>query len=388
MNRRDDLLLPARGEKVVMRGRCRQAQNRGGAPSPVPHPTLPRKRGRVGWGSTSPRAAGRGEMNRRAFIALLGGGAATWPLTTHAQQPPMRVVGFITAATRDDSAPYTAAFRDGLQEVGFVEGRNVAIEYRFADDHYDRLPALAADLIAHRVAVIAADPRGSLAVKALTQTIPIVFMSGADPVRLGLVVSLNRPGGNLTGVTILASELNAKRFGLFHDLVPQAAPIGVLQDSTSPSPVREFILAEVQAAAQKLGVAVRVIPAGTEGEIAAAFETFAREGVSAVFATSSFFFFSRSDLLGELAISHRMALCGELRNNVDSGALMSYGPNVADAYHLVGVYTGRILNGEKPADLPVQQPTKFELAINLKTAKALGLTIPQPVVLLADEVIE
>jgi putative tryptophan/tyrosine transport system substrate-binding protein len=325
-------------------------------------------------------------MRRREFFSLVGSAAVAWPLAARAQQPAMPVVGFLTGATRDGFEPYVSAFRDGLQKAGFVAGRNLAIEYRYADDHYDRLSSLAAELIKRPVAVIATDPRGVFVAQALTQTIPIVFMSGSDPVRRGLVTSLNRPGGNLTGVTILAGDLNGKRFGLLHDLVPQAAVIGVLSDPGNSQ--RGFAEEEVQAAARSLGMTVRVIAAGTESEIEAAFATFAREGVSAVFVINSFLFFSVSDRLDELALRHRIALSGELRKFVNGGGLMSYGPNLVEAYRQVGVYTGRILNGEKPADLPVQQPTTFELVINLRTAKALGLTVSQSLLSIADEVIE
>jgi putative ABC transport system substrate-binding protein len=296
------------------------------------------------------------------------------------------VVGFLTGATREGFEPYTAAFRRGFQEAGFVEGRNLAIEYRFAGGQYDQLSVLAGDLIQRRVAVIAADPRGVYAAQALTTTIPVVFMVGADPVRNGLVASLDRPGGNLTGVSIQASDLTAKRFGLLHDLVPQAALIGVLSDSTNPR--SEFAVQEVQAAARNIGVTIRVIPAGTEGEIEGAFATFAREGVGAVFVNNGFLFFSLSDRLDELAIRNRMPLSGELRKFVDGGGLMSYGPSLDWAWRQVGIYAGRILKGERPADLPVMLPVKFEFLINLKTAKALGLTIPPGVLAIADEVIE
>jgi putative ABC transport system substrate-binding protein len=324
-------------------------------------------------------------MKRREFITLLGG-AAAWPMPARAQQAAMPVIGFLTATSRDGYALSLAAFRQGLQETGFVEGKNVAIEYRFAEDRYDRLPTLAADLIQRHVTVIYADPRGVYAAKALTTTIPIVFLSGADPVRNGLVASLDRPGGNLTGVTILAADLTAKRFGLFHDLVPKAAVIGVLSDTTNAR--AEFAVQEVQVAARSIGVPIRVIGAGTESEIEAAFATFAQEGVAAVFANNGFFFFSLADRLAALAASHRMPLSGELRKFVEVGGLMSYGPDDKDALRQVGRYAGRILKGEKPSDLPVMQPTKFELVINLKTAKTLDLTVPPSLLAIADEVIE
>jgi putative ABC transport system substrate-binding protein len=325
-------------------------------------------------------------MGRREFVALLGGAAVACPVASQAQQPTMPVVGFLSGATREGFEPYTAAFRRGLQEAGFVEGRNLAIEYRFAADQYDRLSALADNLIQHRVAVIAADPRGVYAAQARTTTIPIVFMSGSDPVTNRLVASLDRPGGNLTGVSIQASELTRKRFGLFHDLVPHAAVIGVLSDSTNPR--AEFALQEVQAAARNIGVAIWVISVGTEAEVEAAFATFARERVGAVFVNIGFFLFRLSERLDELAIRHRMSLSGELRRFADGGALMSYGPSLDEAWRQVGIYVGRILKGDKPTDLPVMLPTKFEFVINLRTAKALGIEIPTPIILLADEVIE
>lgn len=327
-------------------------------------------------------------MRRREFISHLGGGVAAivWSLAARAQQPEGPTAGFLLAATHDEFEPYTAALREGLKEAGFVEGRNLTIEYRFADDQFDRLPALASDLIEHRVAVIATDPRSVYAAQKQTRTVPIVCVCGSDPVRTGLVASLNRPGGNVTGVAIIAGELTAKRFGLFHDMVPQAAMIGVLSDPSAR--VTVFTEQAVRTAAAKLGVTVQVIQVTTENDVAAAFGTFARDEVKAVFVINSFFLFNISDRLNELASRHRMALSGELRKFAEGGALMSYGPDLVDLYRQTGVYAGRILKGEKPADLPVMQPAKFEFLINLKTAKSLGLSIPQPVVLLADEVIE
>ena len=314
-------------------------------------------------------------MRRREFITLVGGAAAARPFALHAQQS-VPVVGFLTGATREGFKASASAFRDELQKAGFVEGRNVQIEYRFAEDHYDRLPALASELIKDRVSVIAADPLAVVEAQRSTKTIPIVFMAGADPVRRGFVASLNRPGGNLTGVTLLAGDLNGKRFGLLHDMVPEAAVIGVLSDPKKQD--RDFGEQEVQAAARSLGVTVLVIMAGTESEIEAAFATFARQGVRAVFVINSYFFWVISDRLDELALQHRMALSGELRKFINGGALMSYGPDLEEAWRQVGVYTARILKGEKPADLPVQQPTRYELVINLKTARAIGLTIHSP----------
>jgi putative ABC transport system substrate-binding protein len=327
-------------------------------------------------------------MRRREFIGLLGGTAAAWPLMARAQQPAMPVVGYITGASREDAAASMAALRQGLRETGFVEGRNLAIEVRLADDHYDRLPALAADLVAHRVAVIATDPRGAYAAQASTKTIPIVFMTGADPVGNGLVTRLDRPGGNLTGVSILATDLNVKRFGLFRDLVPQVTLIGVLSDSTRTPALVASSNRQVEEAASRLRVPIKLISAGTEGEIDAAFATLAREGAGAVFFMNGFFFFGLRARLNALALRYRIASTGESREFVDDGGLMSYGPSIPDAYRKVGVYVGRILKGEKPGDLPVQLPTKFEFLINLKTAKALGLTVPPDILTVADEVIE
>jgi putative tryptophan/tyrosine transport system substrate-binding protein len=324
-------------------------------------------------------------MKRRNFITLLGGAAAAWPLAARAQQS-APVVGFLGGASRLGEEPFVGALRQGLRDTGFIDGRNVAIEGRFADDRYERLPMLVAELIERHVAVIVADPRTTPTAQALTKTVPIVFMSGGDPVRNGWVTRLDRPGGNLTGVTMLSGDSNAKRFGLFHDLVPHAAFIGVLSDATNSS--ADFSLQDVQAAARRLGVPIKVIAAGSESEIEAAFVTFAREGANAVFQNNGFLFFSLRARLGELALRYRMASSGWAREFVDEGSLMSYGPSVADAYRKVGVYVGRILKGEKPGDLPIQLPTKFEFLINLKTAKAIGLAVPPDILSIADEVIE
>jgi putative tryptophan/tyrosine transport system substrate-binding protein len=326
-------------------------------------------------------------MKRREFITLLGGVAATWSLAARAQQrPAMPVVGFFNAGSPATSTHRVAAFRQGLRETGFVEGQNLAIEYRWGEDQYDRLPALATDLVQRRVAVIVASPRAVDAAKAATATIPIVFMSGADPVRTGLVASLNRPGGNLTGVTILASDLTAKRFGLLHEAVPQASIIGVLRETSSQG--AGFAVQEAEAAARQFGVSIRVMSVDTESEIEAAFATFVREGVGALFVTSSFLFVSLRDRLAALAARYRIPASYDLREFPDVGGLMSNGPSETDAYRQVGRYTGRILKGDKPADLPVMLPTKFEFIINLQTARTLGLTIVPGLLAIADEVIE
>jgi putative ABC transport system substrate-binding protein len=325
-------------------------------------------------------------MRRREFITLLGG-AAAWPLTARAQQTARPLVGFISAGS-PTTRPWPqniAEFRQGLQEAGFVDGQNVTIEYQWAEDQYDRLPGLAADLLQHRAAVIAADPRAVYAAKSATTTVPIVFMSGGDPVRTGLVASLNRPGGNLTGVVNFVSELTAKRLQLLHDLVPQARTIGVLRDSTNS---RGTAAEDAQTAARAIGVAIRVVEAGSESEIEAAFATLAREGISALFIAGGYLFYSHSAQLAELARRHRIAASAEARVFVEVGGLTSYGPNETEGYRQVGRYAGRILKGEKPAELPVMQPTKIDFVLNLKTADAIGIRISPNVLTLADVVIE
>jgi putative tryptophan/tyrosine transport system substrate-binding protein len=326
-------------------------------------------------------------MRRREFIAGLGGVAAMVPLAARAQQPAMPVIGFFSAGS-PSKRPWpkeVASFRQGLQDTGFTEGQNLTIEYRWAEEKYDRLPALAADLIQRRVAVIATTPRATEAAMALTSTIPIVFEAGSDPVTTGWVPNLNRPGGNLTGVTLLAADLTQKRFQLLHDVVPQAGVIGVLFDSGAPRPPP---LEMLQAAALSIGVPIRVVSAGTDSELEDAFAALARDRVRALFLVNSFFFFSRSERLSELAARHQISMSAESVIFPEAGALMSYGASTADAFRQQGRYTGRILKGEKPGDLPIQLPTKFEFIINLKTAKALGITIPETLLATADEVIQ
>jgi len=325
-------------------------------------------------------------MKRREFISLVGG-AAAWPLAARAQQPAIPVIGFLSAgpAGRGPWPRHADAFQRGLQDLGFIDGQNVLIEYRWAEDRYDRLPALAADLVQRRVRAIAAGPRAVDAAKAATVSIPIVFVAGTDPVSLGLVAGLNRPGGNLTGATLLAGNINPKRFQLFHDLLPEVPIVGLLDDSTRP---RDEPVRDVERAARGLGVPVRLLSGGNEAEFETAFATFAREGVTAVFVINGLLSYSLSDRLCAMAAHHRISLSGEARVFAEFGGLMSYGPNEIEAFRQVGRYTGRILKGEKPADLPVLQPTKFELVINLKTAKALGLTLRPSVLALADETIE
>jgi ABC-type uncharacterized transport system substrate-binding protein len=327
-------------------------------------------------------------MNRRAFITLMGG-AAAWPLTAQAQQPTLPVVGFINGGSADAFALYVAAFRKGLSETGYVEGQNVTVEYHWLEGRYDRVPALVADLVRRRVAVIAtpATTPAALAAKAATATIPIVFGVGDDPVQLGLVASLARPGGNLTGINFFSQEVVAKRLRLLRDLVPKAVRVAVLVDPANAA-TAEPTLREVQEAARTLGLQIQILNATTIAEIDAAFATLARERPDALFVASSAFFGSRRVQFATLTARHGIPAAYSIRDFVEAGGLMSYGTDVVDAFHQVGVYTGSILKGAKPADLPVRQPTRFQFVINLQTARALDIEVPSGLLAIADEVIE
>jgi putative tryptophan/tyrosine transport system substrate-binding protein len=327
-------------------------------------------------------------MKRREFVALLGGAAVTWPLAAHAQQPGLPVVGFVHTLSPESVPHFVAAFQQGLKEVGYVEGQNLAVEYRWAQGRYDRLPGLIDDLVRRRVAVIAAtggDPSPQIA-KAATQTIPIVFTANSDPVREGLVANLNRPGGNLTGITIFGPAAVTKRMQLMHELMPKAATIAYLMNPNNPN--GEMEMKTAQAAARSLGQAMTVLSASNERELDTAFTVMVQQRADALVVASDTFFVWRRDQLVELAARHALPAIYYLREFAQAGGLMTYGNSLTDAYRRVGVYVGRILKDEKPSDLPVQQSTKFELIVNLQTAKALGLAIPDKLLALADEVIE
>jgi putative tryptophan/tyrosine transport system substrate-binding protein len=327
-------------------------------------------------------------MNRRAFITLLGGAAVARPLPARAQQPAMPIVGFVEGRSAKASVRQAAAFRKALSETGYVEGQNVIVEYHWLDGQYDRLPALMADLVRRRVAVIVAFSNApALAAKAATTTIPIVFGVGQDPVKLGLVASLARPGGNATGINFFNQEAVAKRLGLLHDLVPEAVRIAVLVNPANPS-ATEPTLRELPEAARALGLQIAVLNASTSREIEAAFSTLVPDRADALFVAPDSFFTGRPVQFATLAAHHRVPAAYTQRAFVEAGGLMSYGTDITDMWRQVGVYTGQILKGVKPADLPVAQSTKFEFVINLQTARALGIDVPNALQLLADEVIE
>jgi putative ABC transport system substrate-binding protein len=331
-------------------------------------------------------------MQRREFITLLGGAAAAWPLAAKAQQPAVPVVGYLYSGSPEPTTNYVAGFRKGLSEAGFVEGRNLAIEFRWAQGEFDRLPELAADLVRRRVAVLAALGNTSVAraAKASTATIPIVFCNGADPVEAGLVLSFNRPGGNVTGVSFMSVELGSKQLGLLHELVPGAARFAVLVNPTAhPTPSDlERQLAGPRAAAAAVGKQIEVLTASTNADIDAAFASLVQKGADTLFVSPDSFFSNRRVQFVTLAAHYRVPAIYFQREFAEAGGMMSYGANVADQFRQAGIYAGRILKGEKPADLPVMQPTRFEFIINLQTVKTLGLTVPPGLLAIADEVIE
>jgi putative ABC transport system substrate-binding protein len=326
-------------------------------------------------------------IDRREFITLLGGAAAIRPVAAHAQQSAVPVIGFLNGTSPQGYGPFLPAFHQGLRETGYVEGENVAIEYRWAEGDYNRLPGMAADLVRHGVSVIAATstPANRIA-RAATTTIPVVFTTSSDPVALGLVDSLSRPGGNVTGVATLNVELGSKRLELLREVVPADTIIVVLANPANPN--FDAQLRDLQAAARTIGQAIPVVTAGSEGDIDAAFARLVQQRAGAILVNTDAYFFSRRHQLVALAKHHAVPAVFDRREYAAAGGLMSYGGSVTDTYRLAGVYTGRVLKGEKPADLPVQQATKVELIINLKTAKALGVTFPLSLLGRADEVIE
>jgi putative ABC transport system substrate-binding protein len=327
-------------------------------------------------------------LKRREFVKLLGGAAVVWPLAGRAQQPTMPVIGFVSGGSPDTFDYLVSAFREGLGEIGYVEGRNVAIEFRWAAGQYDRLPAVLADLVHRQVSVLTATTTpGALAAKAVSSSIPIVFATDGDPVQLGLVASLSRPGGNVTGATQLNVEVGPKRIELAHELIPTGRVIALLVNPANP--LAQLVLQDSQAAARVLGLELHVLHASNEGDFDTAFKAaVAARADALVIASADPLFGSRAEQLGALALRHRLPAIHQFRRFAAAGGLASYGGSFMDSYRQVGVYTGRILKGEKPADLPVQQSTKVELILNLKTAKALGIDMPRTLSARADEVIE
>jgi putative ABC transport system substrate-binding protein len=327
------------------------------------------------------------DIGRRQFISALGGAAVSRPLAARAQQPAMPVVGFLIAGSADTYARFVVAFRRGLNETGYVEGQNVAVEFHYAEGQYDRVPALTADLVARQVSVMVVISLPiARAAKAATTTIPIVFVLGDDPVKFGLVASMNRPGANITGISFLSPAIEAKRVELLHELAPQASTIAALVNPKFPA--ADVRATAVRSAASALGLQLTVYNASSEGEIETAFVDIVQRRSGALLVTTDPFFTDRREQLIALAARHALPAVFFSREFAVAGGLMSYGSDIADSFRQAGVYTGRVLKGEKPADLPVTQPTKFELVINLKTAKALGLTVPQTLQVAADEVIE
>jgi putative tryptophan/tyrosine transport system substrate-binding protein len=359
-----------------MRGRDRLAQGFGNAPSPA-----------ALGAATSPRTAGRGEVRRRSFLALLGGAAVAWPAAARTQDG-MPLIGFLDRGLPQGMAANLAGFHKGLAENGYTEGKNVTVEYRWAENQIDRLPALATQLVRRPVAVIAATRSSApaLAAEAATTTIPIVFQTGSDPVKDGLVASLNRPGGNITGATRLTMELAPKRLDVLLQLVPHATTIGMLINPNGMQTAAQ--VQEIQEATQARGLALHIARASSENELDAAFDDIAKSDATALIEGSDPLFIGARKHIVALTISHKIPAIFFERDSVVDGGLLTYSASISDSFRQVGDYVGRILKGAKPADLPVLQPTRFELVINLKTAKALGLTIPPTLLALADEVIE
>jgi len=328
-------------------------------------------------------------VKRREFITLLGGAAVAWPLSARAQQPGMPVIGFLSGASSDTYQPFVAAFTEGLKQTDYLEGRNVAIEYRWAEGQFDRLPKLAADVVDRRPTVIMASGNtAAVAAKRATATIPIVFTSGLDPIQIGLVTSFNRPEGNVTGVYTLTGEMPTKSLELLHELVPAASGIGLLLNPTNPNLSESVVVKEVEAAAHTLGKQIQVLEASTDAEIDAAFATLARLRAGALVIVADVFYNSRRERIAALALRHALPSIYARREYAVAGGLMSYGTSLSDIYRQAGVYVGRVLKGAQPADLPIVQSTKLELVINLNTAKALGLDLPPSFYWRADEVIE